>query len=394
MLVELLKHTIKAPTEYSYAYVLITGGVSLAEIRDIRRKGKKVVFFGSTPESYLYWRILQDNGIEPDYACDVYCEYSYSNHGVAMRPYWELLAEKDKYYFIITVPQRHNVRHVVKQLLYAGIDDFGIVFSEWSKDFAGKHQAELQKAFFEALNEVYAPLPLLGDYSHIENLRRTALEGAGYWDVLYMSIHRLALPRKHIDYLEVGPGTGIMSFSLKIMLGQKVAIDWLDVPVEKPEDFWQENSGAYFKSLLEKYDVHQYLAYVELDQPLPVANKKYDCIVLAQVMEHLIFNPVSTFWKLSNLLTDHGMIYVAVPHDHKFFNVRSWKEMPEAKDLSEEQRRRRIAINEYGHFHEYTYEQAVEVFEAAGLEVVYYRWNDPIHFFMLCKARGAETAHE
>lgn len=388
MQVTLLKHTIKAPTEYSYAYILITNGSSIDDILSAQKSGKKIVFFGSTPESYMYWLILQEHGIKPDYACDTYCEISFSNHGIQMRPYWELLAEKDKCYFIITIPKRVHIPGVMKQLFYAGIDEFGIVYSQWSKDFKSSDQKLLQDAFYDSINEVFSQESFFCNYGKLENLRRTALEGAGFWDVLYMSIFKLYKNKKYgkqpIRYLEIGAGTGIMSFSLKKLLGESIQMDWFDVPAK--ENYWQENSTDYFKSLMKKYDISQYLGYIESDN-FPVPPKKYDCIVLAQVMEHFIYNPVPTFKRLASLLTRQGHIYVAVPFDHRFYNVRSWEEMPAYDELDDEQRQRRTLINDYGHFHEYSYEQAVEVFEKAGLEVFYYRWNSPIHFFLLRNCR-------
>lgn len=387
MKVTLLGHTVKAPTEYSYAYVLVTNEYAIEDILNARKNGRQIVFFGSTPESWLYWQLLANNGITPDYGCDVYCEYAYDNHGLKMRPYWELLAEKEKYYFIITIPQRHRVPGVMKQLFYAGLDEFGIVYSEWSKDFASKWQKELGDAFYASINEVFAPEPLFGGYERVENLRRTALEGAGFWDVPYMAIYKLGRRPTALSYLEVGAGTGIMSFALKKLLGERIHIDWLDVPVR--ETYWQENSSQHFRALLEKYGVRQFHGYIETDPQLPEAlvNNRYDCIVLAQVMEHFIFRPSDVFRKLGSLLSERGMIYVAVPNDYHFYNVRSWKEMPAARELDEAARQRRTAINNFGHFHEYSKEEAEEVFTAAGLEVVYYRWNDPINFFMLRKMR-------
>lgn len=384
MQVSLLKHTIKAPTEYSYAYILITNGSTIDDILSAQKSGKKIVFFGSTPESYMYWLILQEHGIKPDYACDTYCETSFSNHGIQMRPYWELLAEKDKYYFIITIPKRIHIPGVMKQLFYAGIDEFGIVYSQWSKDFKSSNQKLLQAAFYDSINEVFSQESFFCNYEKLANLCRTALEGAGYWDVLYMSIFKLYKNKKHgkqpIRYLEIGAGTGIMSFSLKKLLGESIQMDWFDVPAK--EKIWQENSTDYFQSLMKKYDISQYLGYIESDN-FPVPPKKYDCIVLAQVMEHFIYNPVPTFKRLASLLTRQGHIYVSVPFEQRFYNVRSWKETPAYDEVDDEQRQRRTLINDYGHFHEYSYDQAVEVFEKAGLEVFYYRWNSPIHFFLL-----------
>lgn len=44
MRVTLLKHTIKAPTEYSYAYILITHQFNIDDILTARANGKKNSF--------------------------------------------------------------------------------------------------------------------------------------------------------------------------------------------------------------------------------------------------------------------------------------------------------------------------------------------------------------
>lgn len=381
MKVNLLKHTVKAPTEYSYAYILITNGKSVEDIINLQKQVKKIVFFGSTPDSHAQWDILQEVGIKPDFACDVSCEFAFDNHGVKMRPYWELIEHTEDYYFILTLPRQEVITNVMKMLFYAGVDDFGIVYSGWSKDLQSSHTPGMREKAFEALNEVFIKEPLFCNYLKLENLRRTALPGLGYWDVLLMSIYKLAKRKEFSRYLEIGAGTGIMSFTLKKLLGDRIDINWLDVPVQ--EKYWTENHSPNFKELINKYNVTQHLGHIELEELTMLKGQKFDYIVLAQVMEHFIFNPVETFKKLIPLLTDTGKIYVAVPNDYKFYNVRSWKEIPSASSLNEEQIKRRIAINNYGHFHEYSKEEAEEVFKAAGLETIYYRWNDPINFFIL-----------
>lgn len=385
--VTLLSHTIKPVTEYSYAYILITNTYTVDEIVKAQKGGKKIVFWGCSPEAYFYWQILAQNGIFADYGCDVYCEYEDDNHGLKMRPYWELLAEKNKYYFIITMPFRQNIVPIMKQLFYARIDEFGIVYSEWSKDFASKWKNELSSAVYSSINEVFNPEPLFGSYERVENLRRSALEGLGYWDVLYTAIYKLGRNASQLKYLEIGAGTGIMSFALKKLLGERIQIDWLSLPLEEPETEWQERKNSYWKTLVNAYNVKEFFGSIETDNklPNPLMKRKYDIIVLSQVMEHFILNPIDVFIKCRHLLSEHGKIFVSVPNNIHHHNVRSWKEIPHLSGLDELTIKRRIAINNYFHFHEYTQQEAEEVFDAAGLEVVWHRFNHPINFFILRK---------
>lgn len=57
---------------------------------------KKIVFFGSSPDTYIDWCILREHGIECDCACDIHANYHFLNYDVKMIPYYELL----KNYFL------------------------------------------------------------------------------------------------------------------------------------------------------------------------------------------------------------------------------------------------------------------------------------------------------
>lgn len=383
MKVTVLKYTIRMPTEYSFGYVLITGGMSLADIAEARAQGKKLVFFGNSPQCHEAWTVLEQAGLRPDCACDVHCEYAYDNYGVPMRPWWELLADKNAYYFIVTVP-RDRVPAVMKMLFYAGIDDFGIVYSGWTKDFNHARYPRLREAVFDAINDVYGSEPFFCNDDGLENLRRTALEGCGWWDVLYMSIYRLARGRQGLRYLEIGTGTGIMSLALKRLLGDALDVSWLNLPIT--ESYLRENRSGHFETLVERCGIKQHFGQVELAEPEDIGRELgpgFDFIVLAQVMEHFVFNPADTFRKLAGLLSPRGMIYVAVPQETTWHNVRSWRDMPSAGDLTARERERRQKISGFLHFHEYGRDEALEVFAEAGLELVQHRWNTPVHFFIL-----------
>lgn len=384
MKVSFLRHTMKSSSMYSYTYILITNSFSISDILESQKQGKKIVFFGSSIESHVQWEALHAQGIAPDYACDILCEIAYSNHGVKMVPFWELLQEASKYYFIITVSDPHAAVNIMKMLFYAGLDEFGIVYSHWSKDFAGVGCKKLASAFYDTINEVYEKEPLFCNYTSLENLRRTSLEGAGYWDFLYKSIYIMAKKEKFTRYLEFGSGTGIMSIALKKLLEEKIQISWVNLPVV--EGKWSENNSSHFMSLLQKYNIEQHFRHLEIDDINDLGPEQFDCIVLAQVMEHFVYHPVPTFKKIASLLSQNGFLYVAVPEETKWYNVRTWKDMPFASEQTPEMIARRMAINDYGHFYEYSREEAEEIFESSGLSVVFYTWNFPIHFFVLRKS--------
>ncbi|MBR3664560.1 MAG: methyltransferase domain-containing protein [Desulfovibrio sp.] len=59
----------------------------------------------------------------------------------------------------------------------------------------------------------------------------------------------------------------------------------------------------------EKYDIVEHFGYIEENDIPTLTEKKFDCIVLAQVMEHFIYNPARTFKKIRNMILDNGYIY-------------------------------------------------------------------------------------
>lgn len=296
-------------------------------------------------------------------------------NGVILKDYRELLKNADNYYFIIYQPDTFWLSEEAKLLQHSGIDEFGIVTGGYTKDFFGRRK--LKEAFWDSLNEIFKDVTFL-DWEALENLRRASFEGAGYWDVPYSLIYQQYRNKSKISYLEIGPGIGTMSLGLKKLLD--IDVTWITIPNE--EALWSEWKRKSALSLIKnKYNIHIKEGFIETDK----FEGQYDIIVMAQVMEHLIFNPVNTFKKLAGLVKEDGFIFVSVPEDIKHYNVESYKDIPYPFELTEEERVRRTKINNFGHFHEYSYEEAMSVFEESNLECVIHVMTTPIHHFMLRK---------
>lgn len=391
-----LKYVWKGMSEYSYGYILVTNQYS---IEDIINCGKEIVIWGWRPELVPRINVLTECGIKANYVCDVWQPINSKNnvYGPPIRDYRELLKEKDKYYFIIILNNDEDITATMKMIQYAGYDEFGIVYEHFTKDFYGKKN--LQKAFFDSINEIFAPYDFLHDKSEIGNLRHVTLTGAGYWDVPYRWLWDIYHRRFAINetgkcisscfnggvkpkYLEIGPGIGLMSFSVKKVLD--LDMTWIVIPGIK-EDMWREYGSQTTYELMKKYNISTIEGYIETDEFPSV--KGYDVIVFTQVMEHLIYNPVNTFVKLAGMLADNGYIFVSVPYDRMHYNVQHFHEMPYPDEVPEAEKERRTLINEYWHFREYSYDEAMEVFHESGLECAAYRWTPPIHHFMLRKKK-------
>ncbi len=197
------------------------------------------------------------------------------------------------------------------------------------------------------------------------------------WDYLVYKLYKMYEDKPGRKMLEIGPGVGVCSLSLKKMLD--IDVTWLTVPDDEPQ--WNAWRSKLSLNLYKKYDIHIKEAAVETDQ----FDGEYDIIFMSQVMEHFIFNPVGTIRKLMTHLKEDGVMFISVPdiiyNNPK--NVESYKEIPFYEDLSVREAVRRTMINSFTHYHEYSYEEALEVFDECGLQCVDSHTNLPIHHFIL-----------
>jgi hypothetical protein len=93
MKVNLLQHTWKSNTQYTYTYILITNTFTINDIIQAQASGTKIVFFGSRPESVMQWMLLNSHGVRADVICDtITCETNSPKriNGVIAQPHWEL----------------------------------------------------------------------------------------------------------------------------------------------------------------------------------------------------------------------------------------------------------------------------------------------------------------
>lgn len=377
-----LEYTWKGISGYSYGYVLISKEYS---VEDIIASSRKVVLFGWRPDVIPAKNALEHNGIKIDCVCDFNQPLNVNGRGYQypIRHYRELLKEnRQNYYFIIVLKDDSEIDAAKKMIQYAGYDEFGIVYGDYTKDFQGRKK--LQKACFDSVNEVFEPFDFLYNKVNLHNIRTASLSGMGYWDIPFMMIYDLyrrkssQLSNTEIPkYLEIGLGIGIMSLSLKKLLD--IDITWIVLPDD--EIRWKEAKNDNTQEILKKYNIKTITGYIETDS----FDGQYDIIVMAQVMEHLVFNPVNTFRKLAHLLKDNGYLFISVPEEFMRYNVQNFHEIPYPHQLTDEERNRRVLINELGHFHEYSHNEAMDVFRESGFECVAHQWTFPVHHYMLRK---------
>lgn len=181
------------------------------------------------------------------------------------------------------------------------------------------------------------------------------------------------------EIFEVGPGYGLMSlFILKIY--SDIHIDWLILDKQGEELPSRFDEGL--KKIKELYQdrVCDIYGMVERDT---LSNKKYDLIIITEVLEHFALNPVKTVKKLVDKLYDNGKIVLTTPNWGHLPIYRNWRELPDAEDVSE---KRYFELLECGHVYQYDKEELITIFSESGLRVERYELSDyNNHNFLLEK---------
>lgn len=370
----------KGSPSASYATVLITGSFS---VDDILASKKTPVLFGWQPDNRAAFDSLVKFGLKPRICCDFAYEHLPPlrlDSSLWLHDYRQLLTEPQNYYFIVYAPEPFVRAEIMKLLMYSGVDEFGVLAEGWTSTFGDRPR--LRGAYEQTLNEIFAPAPFIGNFQALDNLLRSSLTGAMYWDIPFTQIYRTQKRRAGFRYLEIGPGIGTMTFTLKKLLSFDAT--WLVLPVA--EYFWSELREPEVRRLVTQHQVRICEGWLETDDlgklNPPLRPHSFDVIVMAQVMEHLICHPVPTMRKLRELLAPGGKLYISVPEDIRHHNVENYTQMPEAASLTPAELERRRQINEYYHFHEYSFAEASSVFDEAGLELVTHEFTPPNIIFV------------
>lgn len=345
------------------------------------------MLFGWFPEAVQVVTSLKEAGVFVKYVCEVgqIPSDEYKNgmpvgNDLVLKNYQELLDEAERYYFLFFSKDdkvdiwTSDLIKRVRLLQYKGVDEFGIISDVKTRDFFG--DKKLEQCTYDTINEIFKGTSLYNWGAYWLCLTQAGIDVQN-WDYLVYKLYKMYEDKPGRKMLEIGPGVGVCSLSLKKMLD--IDVTWLTVPDDEPQwNAWRSKSSL---NLYKKYDIHIKEAAVETDQ----FDGEYDIIFMSQVMEHFFFNPVGTIRKLMTHLKEDGVMFISVPdityNNPK--NVESYKEIPFYEDLSVREAVRRTMINSFTHYHEYSYEEALEVFDECGLQCVDSHTNLPIHHFIL-----------
>lgn len=163
--------------------------------------------------------------------------------------------------------------------------------------------------------------------------------------------------------LEIGPGKGLFSAVVHRM-NSCIQIEWLmfdmmDKSVEAVEgryNWWPANMfRAYFGMI---------------EEPQYKIDKKFDIIVMTEVMEHFSANPRAALCKIADMLEEDGELYLSTPDWGHLPIYDTYYDIPDFTSV-EEYRAAYI-----GHSYQYTKAELFQILDECGLRVERYALTD------------------
>lgn len=340
-------------------------------------KNRKVVIFGAGENSFIVEMLLREIGVK----VHAFADNSAKLQGNSLRgkriyfPYD--LFNNDEYYFIISVSE-NNINKVRLQFDANGITSYGIFLKTLFHDFLDEDLG-LMKVWLKAVNEICFtnenPKTIM-PYNCGDNWRYIRLNFMlwstrwSHWAYLWEK--ELIQRKSYQNILEIGPGYGLMSL---VLLEQfhDINVDWVLLDADSAriaENACDFAVGLQKVKKLFPDRISEIYGSVEKDC---VINKKYDLIILTEVFEHFVLNPVFTMRKLVECLNEDGRIILTTPNWGKLHIYQTWKDMPGVKDISDEEYKKLL---EYGHSYQYDKGELIDIFDCAGLEIERYDLSD------------------
>lgn len=341
----------------------------------IKNGNKKVVLFGVGENGFYAEKLLNDVGIE------IYC---YADNfqkrfreGCTLRekkvysPY-ELFGRED-IYFIIAV-EKNNINCARLQFMTHQIEDYSIFLPNSFWHFSDK-EIQFRDIVMESINTIcfkdekieeaipYQGIAIGKDGRKIGilNVLLYSTIQSGYaflWEREILKQHKM---RK---ILEIGPGFGLMSLVL-LKQFDDIDIDWII--------FGESETGSQYKDALDKIaniypdKINSYYGYVERDEF--VIKETYDLIILTEVFEHFVLNPVNTLIKIKEALNPKGKVVLTTPAWGHVDIYETWRDLPDSDMVDKEQY---LRLTKCGHAYQYSKDELMQIFAEVGLTVEKY----------------------
>ena len=339
----------------------------------------KVVIFGTGINSFIAKKFLEEKNIEIDYYIDNNTNlHGKKNEGkLICSPYDCFKNKKD--HIIIAVSDKY-INEIRLQLRLYNIHNYSIFFLEKYHDFETEDILELNNIIIDSINKIAIKdkdinevAPIMSnvagsDTSKLGNINYL-LYSLTWTNHIYKWIYNdVNGSNNQLDVLDIGPGYGLLSMIIT-NIAKNVNLNWLCF---SPHHSNQEDDESY-KEKSGFSDTNLNIINGVVESTDFIFTKKYDIIILTEVFEHFVANPVPTLRKIVNALNEKGKIYFSTPNWGHLYLYDSWENIRTFSEFEN--------INEYyksyaGHTYQYTKEELFNIFDLCGLSAERYDISD------------------
>jgi len=349
--------------------------------------GKRIFIFGTGIEAYFSFYYLKKKGMEPE------C-FINNDPGMAGRYICGKLVKMpgeiwgtDDVFIVIAMSKVQYLNEVIWQLKVHKEKDYAVAFMETYHQFVeeGKKDSILQELSLKATNAILCSGKRITDI--ISSVYNVGPNKASFmvqvmeacWTTawshhllqwFYNKYYQKSINEKTM--LEIGPGRGFFSLVVRSINAQ-IDIEWLmfemedqsEVAVTGKYDWWPANQFRTYYGLIE--------------DPGYRIQKKFDIIVMTEVMEHFSANPRVTICKIADMLEEDGELYLSTPNWGHLPIYDTYYDIPDFTSLE--------AYNEMyiGHSYQYSKNELEQILDECGLKIEKYAVSDNNHHNVLVR---------
>lgn len=344
----------------------------------------KVAIFGTGLEAWLTYAYLKKEGICAE--CFVNNDKRFWGKELKGIRIVEPSTVMDKSYYVVSaMTQIKYNNEVLWQLKMHHQDNYGLAFTNSFHSYENDSE-DLQKILMESINEILCGNksmkeiiklgtnvgPARNMMSLIQELCWTTLWSHCLIEWIYEEYGING--DKKLKMLEIGAGQG--QFSLTVhKINPEIDIKWLCYNREEKSVMAVSDKYTDFPAnLFQTY-------YGMIEEPSYIINDKFDMIVMTEVLEHFVVNPVKTMKKIRDMLTENGRLFLSTPNWGHVPLLDSWKELPEWTGIDD------YIDSQVGHAYQYSKSEMEELLEASGLVIEKYALSDSNNHNMIVKRR-------
>lgn len=165
------------------------------------------------------------------------------------------------------------------------------------------------------------------------------------------------------NMLEIGPGRGLFS-AVVHDISPDMEIEWLMFDMDEKSDKAVKNRyGWWPANLFETY-------YGMIEEPQFRIDKKFDMIVMTEVLEHFSANPRTGLRKIADMLAEDGELYLSTPDWGHLPIYDTYHDIPDFTTVEE------YRASYIGHSYQYTKDELMQLLDECGLTTEKYAVTD------------------